>query len=148
MLIAISKSRSKSDYDSKPKQLQLRWDGDGATRYMPFYQYTDQFLMPMLSSVEMLLLITIPINCTRSIWLHLSTTYTVKLCTSLRVLLMLTFLRVSNCRHVLLLFSSLPLRAELGLMVGLIIMCLINVTTKHACIGISIERYIRISVIK
>jgi len=48
----ISKVDNKSDYDPKAKQLQLRWDrGDTKS----FYRYTGHFLMPLLSSVEMLL---------------------------------------------------------------------------------------------
>ena len=49
----ISKVDNKSDYDPKAKQLQLRWDrGDT----MSFYRYTGHFLMPLLSSVEEMLL--------------------------------------------------------------------------------------------
>ena len=46
-------SRPKSHYDSKPKQLQLRWDRGDA---MSFSQYTYHFLMPLLSSVDQMLL--------------------------------------------------------------------------------------------
>ena len=77
---------------AKPVQLQLRWDKDDTTSY---YQYTGQFLAPLLASVEEMLSLfneIKPTNCIRSIHQYLLIMYIMKFSQFSRMLQTRTFL--------------------------------------------------------